>query len=135
MHTVSGVRQCLKPRRDVHTVAEEVPSAYHYVADVDTDAEIDAPVRRDTCVRLGQGGLRLHRALHGLHGASKLRKDTIARRVRYAAPVVPNEPVEDCAPFGQPLERADLVRAHKAAVALHICCEDCDEASADCHRV
>ena len=34
----------------------------------------------------------------------------IARRVRYTAPVLPNEPVEDRAPFGQPLERADLVR-------------------------
>jgi hypothetical protein len=53
----------------------------------------------------------------------------------HAAPVFPNEPVEDCAPLGQPLERADLVSAHEAAVAFHIRCEDCDEASADCHRV
>jgi hypothetical protein len=57
------------------------------------------------------------------------------RRVRYAAPVFPNEPVEDCAPFGQSLERADLIRAHEAAVAFDIRCEDCDEASADCRRV
>jgi hypothetical protein len=47
----------------------------------------------------------------------------------------PNEPVEDRAPFGQALERADLVSTHKAAVALHIRCEDCDEASADFRRV
>jgi hypothetical protein len=45
--------------------------------------------------------------------------------------VFPNEPVEDYAPFGQSLERADLVSAHEAAIALHIRCEDCDEASAD----
>jgi hypothetical protein len=76
---------------------------------VDTNAEADAAVRRDTGVRLGQRCLRLHRALHGFNGAPELRKDTIARRVRYAAPVVPNEPVEDRAPFGQPLERADFV--------------------------
>jgi hypothetical protein len=38
--------------------------------------------------------------------------------------VVPNEPVEDRAPFGQPLERADLIDTHEPAVALHICCED-----------
>jgi ATP-dependent DNA ligase len=37
--------------------------------------------------------------------------------------------------FGQRLERADLVSAHEAAVALDIRCEDRDEASADCHRV
>ena len=97
--------------------------------------KIDAAIRCETGVRFGQSGLRLHRALHGVHGASELRKDTVARRVRYAAPVFPNEPVEDCAPFGQPLERADLISAHEAAVAFDIRCEDCDEASADCHRV
>jgi len=49
--------------------------------------------------------------------------------------VLPNKPVEDCAPFGQALERADLISTHEAAVALNICCEDCDEASADFRRV
>ena len=58
-----------------------------------------------------------------------------ARSVRCAAPVFPNDPVEDRAPFGQPFERADLVSAHEAAVALHICYEDCDEAWTDCNRV
>src|SRR5262249_42004814 len=107
----------------------------HHVTDVDTYAEEYAAIRCETGVRSGQGGLRIHRALHRFHGASELGKDTVARRVRYAAPVHSNEPVEDCAPFGQPLERADLVRAHEAAVALDICCEDSDEASADCQRV
>jgi hypothetical protein len=41
--------------------------------------------------------------------------------------VFPNDPVEDCAPFCQSSQRADLVSAHEAAVAIHICCEDCDE--------
>ena len=86
-------------------------------------------------VCLGESGLRIHRALHGVHGASKFGKDTVARRVGYAAPMLPNEPVEDRAPFGQPLERADLISAHEAAVALDIRCEDDDEASADCRRV
>jgi hypothetical protein len=30
------------------------------------------------------------------------------------------------APFGQALERADLISAHETAVAFDICCEDCD---------
>jgi hypothetical protein len=50
-------------------------------------------------------------------------------------PCVPLELVEDCAPLGQAIERADLISAHKAVIALDIRCEDCDEASADCHRV
>ena len=59
----------------------------------------------------------------------------IQHRVRYAAAVFRDDPVEDCAPFGQALERANLVSTHEAAVAFHICCEDCDEASADHGRV
>ena len=131
----SRVRQCLQPRGYVHSVTKQVSSAHHYVADVDTDAEIDVLVGRDTFVRLRQSGLRIHSALYGVNGTSELRKDTVARRVRDAAPVVANEPVEDRAAFGQALESADLVSAHEAAVALHICCEDGDEASADCKRV
>ena len=102
---------------------------------MDADAEAYATIRCETGVRFGQGGLRIHRALDGINRASELREDAVARRVCYAAPVVPNDPVEDGAPFGQPLERADLVGAHEAAVALHISCEDGDEASADCDRV
>src|SRR5262245_34373370 len=102
---------------------------------MDADAEADAAIRCETGVRFGQSSLRLHGALHGIYGAPELGKDTVARRVGYAAPVFSNEPVEDCAPFSQPLERADLIGAHEAAVAFHIRREDCDEASADCDRV
>jgi hypothetical protein len=42
---------------------------------------------------------------------------TPRKRSRYVAPMLPNEPVEDCALFGQPLERADIVSAHARAVA------------------
>jgi hypothetical protein len=35
--------------------------------------------------------------------------------------VFPNEHVEDRAPFSQSFERADLISAHEAAVALDIC--------------
>jgi hypothetical protein len=91
--------------------------------------------RLETSDRLGQSSLGLYRTLHGVHRTPELRKNTIARRVRYAAPVVTNEPVEDGASFGQPFERAHLVSAHEAAVALNIRCEDCDEASADVRRV
>ena len=83
----------------------------------------------------GRGDLRLHSALHGVYSASELRKDTVARRVRYAAPVIPNELVEDCTAFGQALERAHLVSAHEPAIAFDIRCEDRDKASADFRRV
>jgi hypothetical protein len=86
----------------------------------------------NTAARVTESGLAAKRRLHlystflGLNCTSELGKDTIACRVRYTAPMLPNDPVEDRAPFGQPLERGDLVSAHKAAVAFDICCEDRD---------
>jgi hypothetical protein len=125
----------LQPCGNVHAVSEQVSSPHHHFADVHANTEADATVGCDPRVRFGQGSLRIHRALYGINSASELRKDTVARRVRYPAPVLPNEPVEDCASFGQALEGADLISAHEAAVALDICCEDRDEASADFRRV
>src|SRR5215831_20241197 len=34
--------------------------------------------------------------------------------LRHATPVFPNEPVEDRPPFGQPLQRAELISTHEA---------------------
>jgi hypothetical protein len=45
-----------------------------------------------------------------------------------------NDPVEDRASFREPLERADLVSTHEAAVALDIRCEDCEEAATGFRR-
>jgi hypothetical protein len=125
----------LQPRGYVHSVSEQIARVHHYVTDMDTNAEVDVPVHRETGVRFGESRLRLHRALDCVNGASKFGKHTIAGRVRYSAPVIPNALVEDRAPFGQAFERANLVSTHEAAVALHIRCEDCDEASADFRRV
>jgi hypothetical protein len=61
----------------------------------------DALINGKTGVRFSKSSLRLHSALRGVHSASEFRKDTVARRVCYAAPVFPYEPVEDCAPLSQ----------------------------------
>jgi hypothetical protein len=125
----------LEPRGNVHTVAEEVPSAHHYVADVNPDAEIDVAVGCDPefvsakAVCAFTAHCTASTALP--NSARTLSPAVFAMRL----PVVLDEPVEDRAPFGQPLERADFISAHEAAVALHIRCEDCNEASADFRRV
>jgi hypothetical protein len=78
MHTPPGLRNRLKTSGNVHAVAEQVPGTHHHVADVHSNTEADTAVWRDAGVRIGQGGLRLDRALHGVHRASELRKDTVA---------------------------------------------------------
>jgi hypothetical protein len=34
----------LQTRRDIHTITKQITTAHHYVANVDTDAEVDALV-------------------------------------------------------------------------------------------
>jgi hypothetical protein len=54
---VTAPALCLQTCRYVHSVAEEVSSAHHHVADVNPDGGIDTLVGGDICVRLGQLGL------------------------------------------------------------------------------
>ena len=101
------------------------PAADHHVAHVDANAEVDALVWWQAGVCFGESSLRLHRALHGIHGAAELRKDTVACRVRDAASVVRNGLVEDRTALSEPLERPNLISAHEAAIAFHVSREDC----------
>src|SRR5262245_38310327 len=87
-------------------------------------AEANAQLGRQAGVRFGQGGLRIHGALHRIDSAPELGEDTITRRVGYAPPMLPNDPIKDRAPLSEPLERADLIGAHEPAVAFHVCRED-----------
>src|SRR5262245_9551677 len=98
-------------------------------------AEVDPAGWRHGRICFGQGLLRSHSALHGIYGATKLRKDAVARRVRYAAPMLPDHPIEDRAPLSEPLERADLIGTHEAAVALHVCREDSHKPTGDVRKV
>ena len=52
---------------------------------------------------------------------------------RLYGPVVPNELVEDCAPFCQAPQCSYLISTQEAAVALRICCEDRHQLPADFH--
>jgi hypothetical protein len=69
MHTVPGFANVCS-RGYVYSVAKQVPSADQHVADVNPDAEADAAIRCETCVRLGQSSLGLYRALHSVNCAS-----------------------------------------------------------------
>ena len=86
-------------------------------------------------VCLGESGLRIYRASHGVHGAPKLRKDAVARRIGYAAPVIPNELIEHRSPLGQPPERADLIGTHQTAIALDVGRENRHEPALDISHV
>ena len=66
------------------------PNRSHHVAYVHTFAEVDAAVRR-----LVFASANAVCALTAHFTASQRALDAIARRVGYAAPMAPNEPIED----------------------------------------
>jgi hypothetical protein len=72
---------------------------------------------------------------HVRYEADSIRRFTVARGVRYAAPVVTNDPIEDHPALGEPFERPDLIGAHEAAVARHVRREDGYELAADLAKV
>src|SRR5262249_39792727 len=123
----AGLRQSLQARGDIHTITKKITPADHHVTYVNADAEVDALVRRQAAICLGESRLHLNRALHRVDGAGELRKDAVACRIRDPAPVLDNGLVEDRAPLGQPLERPYFVRTHEAAVAFHVSREDCHQ--------
>ena len=49
--------------------------------------------------------------------------------------MLPNEPIEDRAALGEPLERADLIGTHEPTVAFHVCREDSYELPGDIRKV
>jgi hypothetical protein len=62
--------------------------------------------------RPGRAGSKSDHVRYAAESGSKFRRYTVARGVRYAAPVVPNEPIEDHPALGEPVSRADLMGAH-----------------------
>src|SRR5262252_400944 len=82
--------QSLKPRCDVDTVAEDVVVVDDDVAEIDPDAEIDAPFGVDASITCGHLALHFDRATNRIDHAHKLAKQTVARCVDDAAAVLPD---------------------------------------------
>src|SRR6516165_2131985 len=107
--------QGLKARRNVDTVAEDVVLVDHNVAEIDTDAEIDAPLGFHAGIARGHLALHLDRAANRIDHARKLAEQTVARCVDDAAAVLLDLGVDNLTPQRlQRGERAFLVRRHQA---------------------
>jgi hypothetical protein len=91
---------------------------------VNANAELQPAVRGKALVRLGELLLRLHRTLHGIHGARELGEHAVARGVRDPAAVLGNEAVQDLPAGGENAQRPDLVRPHQAGIAGDVRRED-----------
>src|SRR5215471_10794621 len=124
--------QGLKARCDVDTVAEDVVVVDDDVAEIDPDAEIDAPFGLHAGIACGHLALHLDRATNRIDHAHKLAKQTVARCVDDAAAVLPDLGVGNLSPQRlQRSERAFFVRPHEARVARDVGRQDRCEAPLD----
>ena len=75
------VRQGLEPRRDVDTVAVQIAAFHNHVAEVDTDAQHDLSVIRQSHIGGLHCFLQLDSALDCIHGAGELDQYSVANHL------------------------------------------------------
>src|SRR4051812_29942486 len=99
---------------------------------MDTDAELDAPVRRDYCISLGHCALYRERAAHRVDDARKFDKQSIAGGLDDAAAMLGDLRITQFAPdCPQGGERALFVSPHEPRVAGDICRQDRSQSALD----
>src|SRR5262249_12019998 len=124
--------QGLKARGDIDTVAEDVVVVDDDVAEIDADAEIDAPLRLHAGITCGNLALHLDRATNRIDHARKFAEQTVARRVDDAAAVLLDFGVGYLTPQRlQRSERAFLVRSHQARITRDVGRQDRCQAPLD----
>ena len=114
--------------RDIDAVAVKIAAVDHDVAEIDADAQHDAPIRRVIFVRGGHGLLQLDRAFDGVDGAAELDEHAIADSLEDAALMAGDERLHHLAPpHLQFRQRGCFVPLHEPAVADHVRGQNGDE--------
>src|SRR6516164_1999035 len=130
----TGLGQGFEPCRDIDPVAVDVASVPDDVAEIDSHAELDAPIGRHLGVSLGHLALNLDSATHRVDDAGELDEQAVAGGFYNAAPVLLDLRIAQLAAdrlqFG---ERAFLVRPHQPRIARNIGGEDRGEPAGLAH--
>ena len=110
-----------QPRGNIDAVAEDVALVDDDVADVNADAQFDAPVGGFVRIALRHSALLLDGAAGGVHGAAEFDQDAVAGAFDDAAAMLGDRRLQQFATMSvEPGERAFLVRPHQPAVAGNI---------------
>ena len=116
-----GCGDAFEARRDIHAVAEDVVALDDDVAEIDADAELDAPVLRHIGVALAHAALDLGGAGDRVHHARELHQHAVAGELDDAPLVLGDLGVDQLVAMRlERGKRAGLVSAHEAAVADHV---------------
>ena len=118
----AGLGDTLEPRGDIHAVAHEIAVAlFDNVAQVDADAELDAPLGRQARVALDHAGLHFDSAAHGVHNTPELDDRAIAGALHNASVMNRDDGIDQiAAKRPQPRKNAILVRSREPAIADNV---------------
>ena len=104
----------MQTRSDIDAVAVNILVVDDDVTDVETDAKLDTPFRRDLDVALGDLPLDVDRAAYRVDDAGKLDENTVARSLDDAPAVLRDLWIDDRASMGLECgQRAFLIHAHQ----------------------
>ena len=120
--------QAFQPRSHVDAIAVDVVALNDDVAEVDTDAKLDTSRFGNLGIARGHALLDVHGALHRFHDTGKLGQGPVADQFHDAAVMLGDLGIEKL--FAVRLERfprARLVLAHEAAIADHVCGQNCSK--------
>ena len=96
----SRLCQALQACCDINPVAIDLLAFHHYVAEVDPNAKLHPPFRRNVGIFGSKRGLDLDRALDRIHDAGELRQHAITRRVYEPAAMLLDERIYELAVRG-----------------------------------
>ena len=116
------LRDAFQPRSDVDAVTHQVAVALlDHIAEMDADAELDAPFGRQSGVALDHAVLHLDGAAHGVDHATKFDKRAIACPLHDAAVMHGDGRIDQVATQrSQPRQCAIFISTGEPAVSDHI---------------
>src|SRR4051794_3541032 len=123
-----------EPGSNVDSISEDIAFILDDVADIDSYAEFDTPVRGNACVSAYHPTLNFDRTLHGFDGARKLYQHAVASCLDQAAPMRFELVIDQLSAVRlQSGKRAFLVLAHKSRIAGDVRRQDCRQPALDVH--
>src|SRR6266436_3916812 len=121
----TGLGEGFEARRHVDAVAKDVVFLNDHVAQIDADAELHPPRRRDVRVTSRHSALNLGSAQHGVGDAVEFDQHAVASGLDDAATVLRDSRIDELDPMGlETRERPRLVDLHQPTVADHVSGED-----------
>jgi hypothetical protein len=135
MQIPPGSANALQPGCNVYTVTENVVAIGDDVAEIDADAESDAPVFGHFDFAVHHRPLDLDGAAHRIHDAREFHEQAVAGRLHDAAVVLLDFRIDELAAMRlEAFERPFLIHSHQARVSRHIGGEDRGETAGRGHR-